>query len=134
MEEKKGEGKIFFVYSVLKGLLTEAVITALTLLAVSAVYLAGEADEGTARILVAASAAAAVLFSAFGVGRRLKKNGLLSGAVTGLLYAAMLYFTGFLAFGFPGMGKGFFPTAGLSALIGAAGGIAGVNIRGRKRS
>ncbi len=134
MEEKKGEGKIFFVYSVLKGLLTEAVITALMLLVVSAAYLVGEADEGAARIWVAVSAAVAVLFSAFGVGCRLKKNGLLSGAVTGLLYAAMLYLTGFLAFGFPGMGKGFFPTAGLSALIGAAGGIAGVNIRGRKRS
>ena len=134
MEDKKGEGKIFFVYSVLKGLLTESVITAVMLLAVSAAYLTAELDEGTARVLVAASSAAAVLFSAFGVGNRLKKNGLLSGAVTGILYAAVLYLTGFLAFGFPGMGKGFFPTAGLSALIGAAGGIAGVNIRGRKRS
>lgn len=134
MEEKKGEGKIFFVYSVLKGLLAEAVITALMLLAVSAAYLVGEVNEGTARIWVAVSAASAVLFSAIGVGRRLKKNGLFSGAVTGLLYVAMLYLTGFLAFGFPGMGKGFFPTAGLSVLIGAAGGIAGVNIRGRKRS
>lgn len=54
------------------------------------------------------------------------------GVALAVLYALVLYLTGFLAFGFPGFSKGVLPTAALLALGGALGGIIGVNIRGRR--
>lgn len=128
MAEKNGLGKLDFVYRVLKNLLSSMIITALLLLAVSTAYIATDIGEEFARTAVTVSAVFAVFASSFIGGRKMRKHGLITGAAAGFMYTAVLYMTGFMAFGLPAFGKGALPSFGLSILIGAIGGIAGVNI------
>lgn len=131
MAEKEKEEKTLFIYCTLKSLLTALLLTALLLLIISAVYLAADIKEEACRALITASAVFSVFLSSVSGGRRIRKQGIFLGAANGILYTLVLYLTGFLAFGFPGMGKGVIATAALSALAGALGGIIGVNIRAK---
>ena len=126
MEEKRFSHT---VYSVLSSLLWSLVITGLALLAISVVYLNVDFSEKTLQLLVSVTAFLSVLISNVIISARLRKNGLLIGALSGLSYALTLYITGFLAFGFPGFNKGLLVTALISILSGGIGGIIGVNIK-----
>ncbi len=132
MTDNERAGKSLFVYTLSKCLLLSLVLTGALLLALAAVYLIGDIKESVARALVTVSSILSVFSSSVAGGRKLRKQGLILGIATALLYAAALYITGFMAFGFPGFSKGVLPTAALLALGGALGGIIGVNIRGRR--
>lgn len=129
MPEKERVEKTVFIYSTLKSLLAALLLTAIFILIISAVYLAADIKEEVCRGLITASAVFSVFLSSLSGGRRIRKQGIFQGAANGILYTLVLYLTGFLAFGFPGLGKGVLATAALCALVGALGGIIGVNIR-----
>ncbi len=131
MENKKS-GKGFLSYGILKGLLSALVITGLSLLIISVIYLTGDFSEDLLRTLVTVSALLSVFISALAGGVSLRRQGLLLGFFVGLLYAMTLYVTGFLSFGFPGFSKGLLGTLALSVLTGSLGGIIGVNIKRKK--
>lgn len=117
-----------FLCSVLKSLLLSMVLTAFFLLALSVVYLSTDLAEGLCRSLVTASALVSVFVAAFSGAHGRRKQGLFLGAASGAFYAAVLFSTGFLAFGFPGFHKSFLATLGLCLICGALGGIVGVNV------
>ncbi len=132
MTDNERAGKSLFIYTLSKGLLTALVLTGVLLLVLAAAYLIGDMADNLARALVTASSVFSVFLSSLLGGRKLRSRGLFLGVVLAVLYALVLYLTGFLAFGFPGFSKGVLPTAALLALGGALGGIIGVNIRGRR--
>lgn len=129
MPEKERVEKTVFIYSTLKSLLWALILTALLILILSAVYLAADIKEELCRTMITVSAVFSVFISSLSGGRRIRKQGIILGAANGALYTLVLYLTGFLAFGFPGLGKGVLATAALCALAGAIGGIIGVNIK-----
>lgn len=130
--EKKESGKGFLPYGILRGLLSALVITGLSLLIISVIYLSSNFKEDLLRTLVTLSALISVLISSLAGGLSLRKQGLLLGSSVGALYALSLYVTGFLSFGFPGFSKGLLGTLALCILSGSLGGIIGVNIKRKK--
>lgn len=132
MEEKEKQKRSTPLHSVPEGLLSALVLTALSLLIIAVIYLSRDLKEETARNLITGCALLSVFISSVFSGRKLKSHGLISGALLGFCYSLCLYFTGFLAFGFPGFSKGLFATLSLCILSGAVGGIVGVNLKGRK--
>ncbi len=131
MENKQSE-KGFLAYGILRGLLSSLVITGLSLLIISVIYLTGDFSEDLLRTLVTVSALLSVFISSLAGGFSIRRQGLLLGFFTGLFYAITLYITGFLSFGFPGFSKGLLGTLALSVLTGSLGGIVGVNIKRKK--
>lgn len=129
MTDNERTGKSLFVYTLSKSLLLSLVLTGAFLLVLAAAYLIGDIKDSAARALVTASSVLSVFVSSVIGGRKLRKHGLVLGIAAALLYAIVLYITGFMAFGFPGFSKGVLPTAALLSLGGALGGIIGVNIR-----
>lgn len=127
MEEKKE--KVFLLYSVLKSLLSALVITGLSLLVISVIYLNRDLTDTLARNLVTASALLSVFLSAAVSGVKMKRKGLIMGLLSGAAYALCLYITGFLAFGILKFSKSLVSTLTLCIISGALGGIAGVNLR-----
>ncbi|MDP4133570.1 MAG: TIGR04086 family membrane protein [Bacillota bacterium] len=131
-EDLKEEGKIN-LYVILKGVLKALFITATLLFLLALIYLWTDLSEGTEKIMVTLTAILSIIIAAFSGARKLKKQGLLTGTGTGLIYAIILYITGFLAFDFPGFNKGIAATFLLCAFAGAVGGIIGVNVRSRRK-
>lgn len=74
-----------------------------------------------------------IAFCGFRAARHSGVHGLLSGAISGLVYVILLYFAGSIAFG----ELGFSYSAALSVIIcvlsGAIGGIIGINTRHKRR-
>ncbi|MBQ2940650.1 MAG: TIGR04086 family membrane protein [Clostridia bacterium] len=132
MEEKEKKKNYGLLLSVLSGLLSALVITGLSMLIVSVIYLSKDLSDETARKIITALSLVSVFLSSLVTGIKLKAKGLLTGALTGALYALCLYLTGFMAFGVIGISKSLFAMMALCMFIGALGGIAGVNIKGRK--
>jgi putative membrane protein (TIGR04086 family) len=130
--ENKQSGKGSLSYGILRGLLSSLVITGLSLLIISVIYLAGDFSENLLRTLVTAFALLSVFISSLSGGLSLRRQGLFMGFCIGALYALCLYITGFLSFGFPGFSKGLLGTLALSVLMGSLGGIIGVNIKRKK--
>lgn len=130
MEDKKNG---IFLNSVLKSVLTSLVLTGLSLLCIAVIYLNKDLSDDMARKLVTVCALASVFISALASGIKMRSKGLVLGLLSGTSYALCLYITGFIAFGFPGFSKGLLSTLALSVLSGVLGGIAGVNLRGRKK-
>ena len=126
-------GSFFDVRYSLKNVCVSFLMTAILLFfsAIAVTYLS--ASETVIDALVFVITAVCVLWGGFRASRHLGRQGLLSGAVSGLLYMAMLYLIGSLIFG----EISFSPQIGLSILIGAGcgaiGGIVGVNTRRRRR-
>ena len=130
MEDKK---KGIFLNSVLKSVLTSLVLTGLSLLCIAVIYLNKDFSDDLARKLVTVCALTSVFISSLASGIKMRSRGLVLGLLSGIFYALCLYITGFIAFGFPGFSKGLLSTLALSVLSGVLGGIAGVNLRGRKK-
>ncbi len=128
MSEKEFKVKSEMIYGILKSLLGALLITAVMLLILSAVYLATDLSEKTSQALVSFLAIFSVFISSLTGSLKIKRNGLLKGALIGILYSFILYMTGFLAFGFPGFNKGLLSTMALCTLSGILGGVIGVNI------
>ena len=117
----------------LGGILSALVITGLSLLVTSVIYLTRDLSDDTARNIVTVCAFLSVFLSSAASGKRQRQRGLLTGALVGAGYGLCLYITGFLAFGFPGFSGGLLSTLALAVLSGAVGGIVGVNLKGRKK-
>ena len=132
MDEKEKKKNYGLLLSVLSGLLSALVITGLSMLIISVIYLSSELTDETARSLVTALALLSVFVSAVVSGVKMKSRGLLTGALIGAAYSLCLYITGFLAFGLFNFSKGIFGIPALSVFIGALGGIVGVNLRSKK--
>ncbi len=132
MDEKENKKDRFLIYNILMGLLSALTLTGLSLLVIAVIYLNGEMKDATAQNLVTACAILSVFLSSASRGRSIRKGGLLLGSLVGALYSLCLYFTGFLAFGFPGFTGGLLATLALSVLSGAIGGIVGVNLKGKR--
>ncbi len=126
-------GSFFDVRYSLKNVCVSFLMTAILLFlsAIAVTYLS--ASEAVIDGLVLVITAVCVLWGGFRASRHLGRQGLLSGAVSGLVYMAMLYLIGSLIFG----EISFSPQIGLSMLIGvgcgAIGGIVGVNTGRRRR-
>ena len=131
MEEKKKKSSL--IHFTLEGLLSALVLTGLSLLIVSVIYLSRDLSDETARNIVTGCALSSVFISSVFSGKKLKNKGLILGALLGTAYSLCLYFTGFMAFGFPGFSKGLLSTLALSVLCGIIGGITGVNLRSNKK-
>ena len=118
--------------NILGGILSSLVLTGLSLLVISVIYLTKDLSDDFARNAVTACAFSSVFLSSATAGRRQRQRGLLTGALIGAGYSVCLYATGFLAFGFPGFSKGLLSTLALCILCGALGGIVGVNLKRKK--
>ena len=132
MEDKKERKENALLVNTLGGILSSLVITGLSLLIVSVIYLTGDLTDETARSIVTALAFVSVFLSSAVTGRKRRRRGLLLGLLIGAGYSLCLYITGFLAFGFPGFSKGLLSTLALSVMCGAIGGIVGVNLKRQK--
>ncbi len=133
MEENEKKKRCALIHFVLDGLLSALVLTGLSLLIVSVIYLSRDLSDELAGNLVTACSLSSVFLSSVFSGRKLKSRGLILGTLLGTFYSLSLYITGILAFGFSGFSKGLLSTLALSVLCGAIGGITGVNIRSRKK-
>lgn len=132
MDEKEKRKGLDMLYAVLGSLLAALVLTGLSLLIISVIYLSKDLSDETARSLVTAAALVSVFVSALISGKKMKSRGLLTGSLVGAAYSLCLYITGVLAFGIMHFSKSFFGIPALSVFIGALGGIAGVNLKGKK--
>ena len=132
MEDKNERKENALLVNALGGILSSLVITGLSLLIVSVVYLTGDLTDEKARSIVSACAFVSVFLSSAAIGRKRRRQGLLTGLLTGVGYSFCLYITGFLAFGFPHFSKGLLSTLALSVMCGAIGGIVGVNLKRKK--
>ena len=127
-----GEG-FFDVRYTLKNVCVSFLATAILLFvsAVAVTYLS--VSEAVIDAVVLVITALCVCWGGFCASRHLGRQGLLSGAVSGLMYVALLYLVGSLIFG----ELTFAPATALSMLIGvgcgAVGGIIGVNTKKRRR-
>ena len=132
MDEKDKIKKSDFLPGVLGALLWALVLTGLSLVISSFVYLHGDLSDGSARSIVTASALLSVFLSSAISGRKMRHKGLFMGIMVGILYSLCLYLTGFMAFGFSHFSKGLFSAMALCILCGALGGIVGVNLKSKK--
>lgn len=128
MSEREIKAKSEVIYGILKSLLGALLITAIMLLVLSAIYLSTDLSEKTSQVLVSFLAIFSVFVGSFTGNLKIKRKGLINGALIGILYSFVLYMTGFLAFGFPGINKGLLSTMALCAMSGILGGVLGVNI------
>lgn len=132
MKELPG-GSFFDVRYSLKNVIVSFLMTAILLFISAIVVTYLSASETVIDGLVLVITAFCVLWGGFRSSRHLGRQGLLSGAVSGLIYMTLLYFVGSLIFG----ELTFAPRIGLSMLIGvgcgAIGGIVGVNTKRRRR-
>ena len=107
MEEREKKREKAMLINILGGILASLVLTGLSLLIISAVYLTRDLSDETARKLVTACAFFSVFLSSAAAGKKGRHKGLLTGTLIGAGYSLCLYITGFLAFGFlPGVFKG----------------------------
>ncbi len=132
-KELPGGNSLFDMVYAMKNLLISYLTTVILLFitAVAATYLT--VPDSALDILVAVVTAACVMWGGFRAARHLGKQGLLSGALSGLIYMVLLYFIGSLIFG-----ELSFETATALSLVigigcGAIGGIIGVNTKPKKR-
>ena len=132
-KELPGENSIFDVVYTLKNVFVSFLTTAVLLFlsAVAVTYLS--APEAVIDAVVLVVTAFCVVWGGFRASRHLGRQGLLSGAVSGLVYVVLLYVLGALVFG----EFAFASATALSMLLGigcgAIGGIIGVNTKKRRR-
>lgn len=69
----------------------------------------------------------------FRAARKAGRNGLLSGAVSGIVYSAVLYIIACIVFGKIGFSASSAATFGLCLMSGAIGGLVGINTRPKRR-
>lgn len=129
LKEKSGLGLL----TVLKSVVISLVVTAAALFALALIYAISDIPEGIEKTMVTAISLFAVFFASLFTSKKLRRQGLLNGMMVGFLYMLILYLTGFLAFGFPGISKGIVATLLMGMLAGAVGGIIGVNVRIKRK-
>lgn len=128
-----GGNSFFDVVYTLKNVCVSFLVTAILLFLSAVVVTYFSVPESVIDGIVLVITAFCVLWGGFRASRHLGRQGLLSGAVSGLIYVVLLYFIGSLIFG----ELTFAPATGLSMAIGvgcgAIGGIAGVNTKKKRR-
>ncbi len=133
VKEAAGEKNLFDIVFMCKNILLAfiATVVMLFLCAVAATYLA--VSEPVTDILVMVITGVCVLWSGFRAARHTKRQGLLQGALAGVIYMALLYLIGSLVFG----ELSFQTATALSMIIGigcgAIGGVFGVNAGSKRK-
>ena len=118
-----------FAYMQAKPLLISLSFTliALSLLALLICY--GPLKENATDLWVPVITYAGILIAGFLSGRKVNGKGYLAGCISGALYILSSYLMAALAFGSPSMGKQFFVHLITGIILGAFGGIIGVNAK-----
>ena len=132
-KELSGEVRLFDPMYMLKNVVVSFVATAILLLvaAILVTYLSATESVIDAAVLVVT--AFCVRWGGFRAARHLGKQGLLCGAISGLIYVAVLYLFGSLIFGELSFHSQTLLSMALSVGCGAIGGIVGVNTGKRRR-
>jgi len=111
----------------LRGLGMAMLLTAVFLVAITVLVSITPLTEAAARWLMAGCCAVALFVGSSHTGKRLGRSGWLNGAVTGLVYVALLLLLAVLLD--LGLTAGSLITLAMGFAVGAAGGVAGVNRR-----
>ena len=118
----------------LKGAALAFVISVILLLICAVIMTYSPIPDGASRGVTIAVSAISILIASVVVARRSRRQGWLSGASCGLLYAVLLYLFGSLIMLDFSITLSTAIIFGLGFLLGAAGGIIGINTKKRKRN
>ncbi len=132
-KELPGENSIFDVVYAIKNVFVSFLVTAVLLFlsAIAVTYLS--APEPVIDAVVLVVTAFCVLWGGFRASRHLGRQGLLSGAISGMVYVVLLYLIGSLVFGKLTFASHTMLSMMIGIGCGAIGGIIGVNTKKRRR-
>ena len=117
----------------LKTVIKAIVITALAL-AVLALFVAyGNVSEAAQSGCISAATVLSVLLAGFSAARKRAGAGWLSGLIAGIIYVVIMLLAGILIFGSFSVGADTLRMFALSIVSGVAGGILGVNFKGKRK-
>ena len=125
-------GSLDIIY-LLKNTAVGFVLTIVLLFLVSVLGVFASLPEAVTKLLVSAVAYTSIGICGCRAARHVHSGGLISGAISGLIYIIVLYLIGSIVNGSFSLSSTSLITALISILSGAVGGIIGVNIRYKKR-
>ena len=117
----------------LKGAALAFAISIVLLLICAVIMTYSPIPDGATRAVTLAVSGISILIASFRTARRSKRQGWLSGATCGLLYAALLYLFGSLILLDFSITTSTLIVVLLGFLVGAFGGIVGINTRSRRK-
>ncbi len=123
-----------FFPSVLKPLFLSLALTFFALLCLAIAMAFGPVSVAAADRCILPITAMSVFFAGFLSARGQSTRGFLRGAASGALYGLVAYLVSALSFGSFSPGADFLKLLGMETLVGALGGIFGINTRRRKRN
>jgi len=126
------EGAVEFK-KILKGVALAFVISIVLLLICAVIMTYSPIPDGATRAVTLAVSGISILVAGFVVSRRTRRQGWLSGATCGLLYAAALYAFGSLIMLDFSITITTMIVTGMGFVLGALGGIIGINTKKRRR-
>ena len=118
---------------ILKGVALAFAISVVLLLICAVIMTYSPIPDGATRAVTIAVSGISILVAGIVVSRKTKKQGWLAGATCGLLYAAFLYLFGSLIMLDFSITLSTVIVGALGFLLGALGGIVGINTKPRKR-
>ena len=127
------DGGFFDVGFTIKNTAVGFVLTISLLFISSVISVFAVLPEAIVSLLVAAVTYISIGVCGFRAARHLGRSGLLSGALSGLIYVIVLYLIGGIAFGDFGISYSSAITMLICVLCGAIGGVIGINTRSRRR-
>jgi len=128
------ESNSFAFKQTLKGAALAFVISVILLLICAVIMTYSPIPDGAIRGVTIAVSGISIFFASIIVARRSKRQGWLSGASCGLLYAVLLYLFGSMIMFDFSFTLSTVIVFGLGFLLGAFGGIIGINTKKKKRS
>lgn len=129
MKEIKSEGSTNNLRRILKGSITAIVITFVLLLIYAILLTYTNLNENTMSITIIIITAISILVGSFISSMNIKKNGLTSGMLVGLIYIITIYLVSSIIDQNFGLTMYSIIMIALSIVAGAVGGIIGVNIK-----
>ena len=127
------DGGAFEFKQILKGVALAFVISVVLLLVCAVIMTYSPIPDGATRAVTIAVSGISILIAGFVVSRKTRRQGWLAGATCGLLYAAALYVFGSLIMLDFSITVSTMIVAAMGFVLGALGGIIGINTRPRKR-
>lgn len=123
----------FDILYIFKNTAVGFVLTIVLLFLISVLGVFASLPEAAAKLAVSAVTYISIGICGFRAARHMHSGGLISGAISGLIYIIALYLVGSIVNGDFSVDSSSFITALISVMSGAVGGIIGVNIRYKKR-
>lgn len=125
-------GNLFDVKLMIKDLLLSYLITIILLFAVSVIATYLHLSDAIVQAAIVVISCICVFLCGFSSAKHRKKQGLLTGAIAGLLYAFVLYIVGSILLQQFMFSSVVFITIGVYIICGAVGGIFGINSKSKK--